>query len=683
MFKKLGVLSLMVVASLILNGEETVKYEGKLEETVVTATGFEDTQNSQIKNITVIPKEDIKNKGYNSVEEILRNAPGVNFTYNQFGFVADIRGQGSEEALKRVKVLVDGVQMSILDVSHGFTPVNTIPVENIEKIEIINGGGSVLYGGGTSGGVINIITKKTQEKDVTGKFYYQNSSFETNKFGLSTGIKMGEKVLLNLGYENINGKGYRKLEEKSSDGLNAGLTFNLTEKQKLTLGASKFIQDYVDTGAISKSQLENNRKDIGDTKTVGNIEKDEYTLNYLLNVGENLKFDLKGYYQKTDRKYIQNSESSMTFGRIRVPYTQSTDGLFKDEKKGINLKGNYKYNRGELILGYDYMENSAVRNASGIVAYTIPAGMMGPGSPARPMRHITNTKINLEKTTNSVFLLNKLELTNKFEGILGYRYENAKYDINRTNSTSTLNAEKTENNNAYEVGLNYKYSNTGNVYVKYERGFRSPSPTEMTDAINSVYTTNNVKPETFNTYEIGVKDYIGNSYVSATAFLTDTKNEIYTNMIVHGRTWKTENIQETSRKGVELFAEQYLGKFRINESLSYVDAKVSKGDDKGNRIPYVPKVKATLGAVYDILPELSLKADINYFSSARDTGNYKIKSYSTADLGLNYRHESGFSLQTGVKNLFGRKYNLYESTINDAYIPAPERTYYIGVSYDF
>ena len=104
--KKIAVLSL-ILAAVSLQAEE--KYEGRLEETVVTATGFSENIDNQIKNITVITNQDIKEKGYNSVEDILRRAPGINFVNNNFGAITDIRGQGSEKAAGRVKVLVDGI----------------------------------------------------------------------------------------------------------------------------------------------------------------------------------------------------------------------------------------------------------------------------------------------------------------------------------------------------------------------------------------------------------------------------------------------------------------------------------------------------------------------------------------------------------------------------------------------
>lgn len=671
MLKKIAIFSLILAAfSLYAEGE----YEGKLQETVVTATGFSDNIENQIKNITVITSEDIQEKGYNNVEEILRRAPGVNFVNNKFGNIVDIRGQGPEKAAGRVKVLVDGVPMNILDLSHGLVPINTVAVEDIEKIEIINGGGSVLYGNGTAGGVVNIITKKGRKEGASGKAYFQNSSYKTNKLGFSTGLNLNNKLTLDLGYENINGRGYRENDKTSSEFLKGGLIYNITDNQSLKFKATRYNEEYRESSEITAVQLAQNRKQRGETLTFGDVIRKEYSLEYNVKPTENFELSVLGYKQKMRREYDQKDSKN------------DNDGLFQDRKTGARLKGNYNYGLGNLIFGYEYTDNDMLRKA-------LDNRLTEMGG--RPVRVNTDTNVNLSKNTHSFYLLERHTFFDKLEGTLGYRYENSKYKIDRNSKVSMMGmtmandsmvTNKKGHNNAYEAGLNYKYSDTGNVYAKYEKGYRSPSPTEMVDKSPLTgYSLNNIKPETYDTYEIGLKDMIGNSFVSLTGFYTKTKDEIFIHWGAggHGRNWTYRNVQETERKGFEVFAEQYLGKFRINESVSYVNAKVTKGNEKGKKIPYVPSTKATLGGVYDITDNVAVKADLNYYSSAEDQSGYKIKSYATADLSASYKHSSGLKIEAGIKNVLNKKYNVYQDAKSDVYKPADERTYFIGASYEF
>ena len=663
MLKKLAVLSFIVVGMMAL-GDDNDTFNVKLEESVVTATGFDDVQSNQIKNTTIVTAQDIHNKGYNTIEEILKRTPGVNFVNNGFGYIVDVRGQGVQGAAKNVKVLVDGSPLNILDMSHAILPLNSISVEDIEKIEIINGGGTVLYGGGTAGGVINVITKKTQEEPVKNKVYYQNSSFDTNKLGFGTSIKFADNFLLDLAYENVNGNGYRRGDKRDGENLRGGFTYNIADNQTLRFKAARYKEESKESDGITKTQLNNDRKQAGTTLTESNLDRTEYSLNYEIKPTDNLTFSLLGYNQKTIRDYDQEAPA----GRM----THKTDGQFKDRKTGVDLKGKYNYGSGNVIFGYEYIKNSSNRSSYGAMYMR-----------NRRLFPTSTVDIDLQKNTHSAFIQGRHSFTDKLEGTLGYRYEHADYDIHRTDGRNVINKNTKKSNNAYETGLNFKYSDTGNVYAKYERGYRSPSPTEMVDkSITRGYVLNNLKSEKYDTYEIGIKDMIGPSFVSLTGFYTNKNDEILIDMPSgHGLNWTYKNLQKTERKGVELFAEQYFGTFRVNESVSYVDAKISKGADKNKKIPYVSKTKATLGANYEVLTGLNLTADLNYFSNSVD-GNYeKIKGYSTTDLGLKYKHQSGFGINAGVKNVFGKKYYRYKN--GDSYIPEAERTYYVGVSYNF
>jgi len=663
MLKKLAILSFIVVGMMAF-GDENDTFNVKLEESVVTATGFDDVQSNQIKNTTIVTAQDIHNKGYNTIEEILKRTPGVNFVNNGFGYIVDVRGQGVQGAAKNVKVLVDGSPLNILDMSHAILPLNSISVEDIEKIEIINGGGTVLYGGGTAGGVINVITKKTQEEPVKNKVYYQNSSFDTNKLGFGTSIKFADNFLLDLGYENINGNGYRRGDKRDGENLRGGFTYNISDNQTLRFKAARYKEESKESDGITKTQLNNDRKQAGTTLTESNLDRTEYSLNYEIKPTDNLTFSLLGYNQKTIRDYDQEAPA----GRM----THKTDGQFKDRKTGVDLKGKYNYGSGNVIFGYEYIKNNSNRSSYGAMYMR-----------NRRLFPTSTIDIDLQKNTHSAFVQGRHSLTDKLEGTLGYRYEHADYDIHRTDGRNVINKNTKKSNNAYETGLNFKYSDTGNVYAKYERGYRSPSPTEMVDkSITRGYVLNNLKSEKYDTYEIGIKDMIGPSFVSLTGFYTNKNDEILIDMPSgHGLNWTYKNLQKTERKGVELFAEQYFGTFRVNESVSYVDAKISKGADKNKKIPYVSKTKATLGANYEVLTGLNLTADLNYFSNSVD-GNYeKIKGYSTTDLGVSYAHKTGLGVQAGVKNVFGKKYYRYKN--GDSYIPEAERTYYVGVSYNF
>lgn len=128
-----------------------------------TAKGFESRLDELNRNVYIIDKDTIEQKGFKSTEEIFSYIPFITRNSIGLGSNLDLRGQGSS-ANVNVQVLLNGINLNMLDSSHGVTPINTIAPSDIERIEVLPGGGAVMYGNGTRGGVINIITKRRYEK---------------------------------------------------------------------------------------------------------------------------------------------------------------------------------------------------------------------------------------------------------------------------------------------------------------------------------------------------------------------------------------------------------------------------------------------------------------------------------------------------------------------------------------
>ena len=146
----------------------------------------------EIKNTYVVTQEQIQEKNYKNVEDVLRDSPGVVVNNTAFGPRVDMRGSG-EKSLSRVKILVDGVSINPTEETMASLPINSIPIETIKKIEVIPGGGATLYGSGSVGGVINIVTNSNVTKD---NFFMdlKYASFDSRNFGFAGGKNINEKL---------------------------------------------------------------------------------------------------------------------------------------------------------------------------------------------------------------------------------------------------------------------------------------------------------------------------------------------------------------------------------------------------------------------------------------------------------------------------------------------------------
>lgn len=147
-FYKLSLFVLLLITN--LNAQESNEAIN-LQKVVVSATGFEQDADSNLRNVISIEGKDLQNKGYVSLEQALERISGISFVNFGLGHNIDMRGQGDKSNIA-VKVMIDGHAINVLDNSHGVTPLDSINLDNVERIEIIPGGGSVLYGNGTRGG---------------------------------------------------------------------------------------------------------------------------------------------------------------------------------------------------------------------------------------------------------------------------------------------------------------------------------------------------------------------------------------------------------------------------------------------------------------------------------------------------------------------------------------------------
>jgi iron complex outermembrane receptor protein len=177
----------------------------KLDEIVVSATKTEKSIEDAPGSVSVISSEDIEMRNIQTVDEALSEVRGV-FTSRKKGLMDStsnvrVRGfKGDQYTL----VLMDGQPLN--DAYTGGVEWGMLPVENIERIEVIRGAGSALYGGNAMGGVINIITKTPEKLELraTGGL----GTHDSKHCRFSAGNRFFDKFSLRIGYEEESTNGY-------------------------------------------------------------------------------------------------------------------------------------------------------------------------------------------------------------------------------------------------------------------------------------------------------------------------------------------------------------------------------------------------------------------------------------------------------------------------------------------
>ena len=696
------------------------------EKSIYSETGFKNSLRSSTTSPFILKSKDIEGKGYTSVSEVLDSIPGVNVKEGAHPAI-DLRGQGFQKAKATVQLLVDGIPANMLDTSHQNVPIDVVNIDEIERIEVIPGGGAVLYGSGTSGGVINIITKKYKSKNIRGGVGYQISSFRNNKFDVSTGTSVGN-FDFDVNYSKNRKYGYRDYDFTNSDYFSGRINYNINKTDNIAFKYSGYRSKYTYPASLTETQMNKDRRQSGlgsDDKNDNNkIKKDEFSLTYNSKITNNNDLNVVAFYQKTEIPSESISDGTGMYkgvlaGQVaglssalrnpslptsaRLAMTNRLNALmaqlrnssrvdfsshsnFEDRKISIKAKDKYTYDNSgsNIIIGLGYTDDNMIRASKMELV-----GKM----------KLVDTHMDLTKKTFESFALNTYKVNN-FEFIQGLRYEKSKFDGSRRNLDDVSTVKRDMNNWAGTLAVNHLYSDTGNVYLKYERAFTSPSPSQLSDKVRTSsgafdYVTNNLKSEKTNQFEVGWNDYLLGSLLSADIYYSETKDEIAT-IFDGGRAhptngFKTTNLGKTRRYGFDLSAEQKLENFTFKESYSFVKTKILKDNDKnieGKEIAEVPNHKLLLSVDYNISSKFTVGAEYEYKAAAFvDNANKygKDKAKSVFNLRANYQVNDSLDIYAGVDNVFGAKYynSVTLSSGDRLYDPAPRTTYYTGFKYKF
>lgn len=699
-------MSLILAATSYGAGEEFYedgsKGTVKLKESVISGVGYETTVRNTPKNIQIVSSEEIEEKNYQDVTEVLKDSPLVNISENQFGPIVEMRGSGGNSKAT-VQVLVDGVNINPVDINHGTMPINAVPVSSIEKIEILPGGSSVLYGDGATGGVINIITKAGSGSDPISYVGARYGSNANKEWEAGSGAKIGDNLSVQVNYSGTERDGNRDEESYERDYVEVSSTYNVTENDTLSFKYAHTEEKSTSADLLTRDQLNQDRNqsgiDIigeasgedgnGDAADESELTRDEFTAKYEKKITDKLTFKIQGSYQETENDfYAKELNVKNTGGFNYVGYYADWDGTFTDEKVKVSPSIKYDYmDDSYLIVGYDYMNQKTMREFDNY------------------MDMYKEYSLDAEKESHAGYVFNKTT-AGKFEFTQGFRREWTSFDMTKKThyyhqvapgggyvdtGLTESGVEKSMRNDAFELAANFLYSDTGNVYLRFEQSFRTPAPTEFQDKVDSEYVINDLDAETNNSVELGFNDYILGSFISANTFFTQVEDEIYYDEIEHGEEWTYSNLDETRKYGVELSTEQYLGKFTFFQNASYIKTEIVADDVnpevEGNEVPYASRLNANVGTKYSITERLNTILSVNYREGYYlDKANeYEASSNITTDLTVNYAMPSGLRLYAGINNLLDR--NNYDRTgVTDgelAYDPADERSFYGGFKYQF
>lgn len=356
---KAGLFAQLITATMPVMAEEASEVKENEDQMVVTASSVEQNLKDAPASISVITREDLQGKPVQNLKEVLKDVPGVQLTNesdNRQG--VSIRGLGSSYTL----ILVDGKRVNSRNAvfRHNDFDLSWIPAESIERIEVVRGPMSSLYGSDALGGVVNIITRKvgtqwhgTLSADTTVQEHRDRGDTGNGNFFASGPLVddlLGVKVYGALGKRNKDqassasgSTGQPRIEGYTS--RNANVEFSLTpdKDQDITFGYGMDRQDR-DSDTLDKNR----------------IERENYSLGHAGRWGV-ANTELRFYGEKIENKNAKTitSKNNSLDGKVVIPlgdYTQflTFGGEYRNDKleDAVNMKngGSVQANQYALFL---------------------------------------------------------------------------------------------------------------------------------------------------------------------------------------------------------------------------------------------------------------------------------------------------------------------------------------------
>jgi len=615
----------------------------QLAEVVVTAAPQARNPDTVPAAVTVITSEDILKMNARTVPDVLKYAVGVSvadWLGNGRTSTVDVRGFG-ETAGANLAVLVDGRRINSYDLSN--VDWTTIPLERVERIEVVRGGGSVLYGDNASGGVINIITKKGEGKPLFESDTHVGSNSEFGQSLRLSGSDGPWSWSVDGTYFGTKGRRFNSYYRNRSSGLR--LSFEPESWLRFDLSAG--------------------------------IKKDAYGLPGSIPVGQNPEDAGSRFDHAESKDWYVHFEPEFDLAipgrlKLRMDYRQrdqyalykSAWGVFISDTRlrEYALSPAYSVQFDTAGVGHD-LQVGAACTAGDLHDLRATAGW--PPSP------ITDDKYRREA---ALFAYDTLRIAERVYLDVGMRRSRVKYMYDRY-------SDRTWNETAARVGLAWNYADGSRVFASFDKTYR----TQLLDEFGGPWGAGlPLRPQTGRHWQIGVRHRFGKRLtVGVTAFRIDTRNEIFFDPV----TFQNTSYEETRRRGleVEVLCDP-TDRLHLFANYTWMDPRLKDGAYDGNRIPGVAEQSANAGLSLDLAPGLTWDFRgrwVKKHPSISDWDNSlpDADGYIVFDAKVRYtcpRHK-WLTLYAGVSNVFDEEYAEYVTYGNNVY-PSPGRAFIAGVT---
>lgn len=694
-----------ICISLFLLSNASFSYAQNAQSTViVSGSRFEENLNEVPANVQVITREEIAESTSNNIPDILSQIGGLNVRNTNggqlnLGATIDMGGYGVT-ANSTTLILVNGQKINPIDSSS--VSWESIPLDSINRIEILHGGASVQYGNGAIGGVINIITNggKRDLNQVSTSYGSFNTLVNNAIFRNTL-----EQTTLQLSANTSNSNGWRQNSSANAYAFDAKVTQALGGKNNVYADVFYSYSNQQNPGGVVGQVGQGNPQsakfnNIGSGTGANNTG---IRAGLAKELGSTFNLEVDGFYSNKNTFFNQPYYSTEASGIGDYPYISPSFTKFQGWQGNFTprIKGDFG-SFGTSILGYEFNKASqsssntysAVMNQTAANVY--PPGPWGVAS--LPLQGAANASLY----NQSVYFIQKLPITNGIEVNGGYRYQTQSATASGTDIwNGAANDSQTYSANAGDVALNFRYLEGQRIYIKWNQSYRFPNVDEFWGwSKNGGGSTFGgiLKPQTAQTYELGGNWQVLKSNLTASIFSSVSQNEIMYNPSTF---INSNSPYEINRNGVIFNALTALTpQLSVGAGGTVQHAFYASGPYQNQSIPQVPNLLLNARATYTLTSNWSVGGVVNYVGNQHYDASpvyynslATMPSYTVADIYTNYKF-GNWDARLTIKNVGNVQYSSYggygfvtgpnsNNANNYFYYPNDPRSVFVSAKYSF
>jgi vitamin B12 transporter len=697
-------LGALLVLPIVVKCQSILTDSGKiypLAEIVITATRSEKNPLDVGKSITLIPHEQISDTYFNNISELLSVTEGIfvvgsgqNFGMNQAIF---LRGSNSNQT----SVMIDDIRITDPSVVNNSPDVSELSLSNIDRIEIVRGTNSVLYGSSSVGGVINILSRKKQKDGLNAEINVDAGSFGrvTSLFRQNLFLNYSDPTGIYLNVE-VNNENVKGIDATIDTVVTSGAYKNRDQDGFIhqdLIGKIGFINNQFDLYASYKRTHQkidlDKRAYVDDDNYKLIFSRDLITYGLTFRPYEEFNIKFIGGYSAIQREAIDDSSV--------ISYSGENDHTYNDEKyAGSNSTNdfqlNYKLPYFEFLLGGSFY-NEAMTSKSYLYSRSIWGGYE---------TTLDLDTLNLNSSTKGIYFHSDIN-AKLFNDCVG--------DFNVSFGFRLLDHSSFGSKFVYDFNPTYKINESALLYASYATGFNAPSLYQLyspnKDYLSGITRGNfHLKPEYSTSFEIGFKQSIAKSFdISVDYFETRTDNLIEyvylwdknIGLDTLGNDWRRNdyrgdtylNLGNQFSQGIEFsFSSEIRNDLKITGNVCLVNGKLryspeavdtsathgnhvqifSNGVFMNKKVEFLGLTRrpstANLGFVYSPQKQVTFRADIKYIGPRGDVyydsnlgpygglGTTPVAGYTLVDLSSKISISDQIKLGMMLENIFNTKY---------------------------